>query len=179
MTDSKFNIRFNFPKGKVGVQGYINLIITIVLVTLLLAYTSLNIWEAILIGCLPILAVAIVIAVRVRLKFHNFLKSVGEPATIDDFYQGNGYRTLVPFVGGKVYCSARIDTDALILGKPNHYRKLSLGHIDSFEFQTYLGHRIAKVNLYEQPKLDFELFIPWHDEFEVIAKKYFETLGDS
>ena len=101
--------------------------------------------------------------IRYRINYYKFLAQIGEPCTNSEFYKEEYSMSVVPFQGHALACLARVQKDKLMFGRSRHYRVIELDKVNSFEFENFFGHKVAKITLENNSNTQVDLYMPWTD----------------
>jgi len=157
----------NFPKLKFSIKTLRLTILLIAIVVVMNLGVKLPLLNSFLFSSFIILLGLILKGIFRRVKYNNFLNSIGTSVSRAKFYEDKNIMSVVPFNNIAVACSARIDDKNLLFGRAKAYRSVQLNSIENIEFENYFGHQIARVTLVSNDSEEQKSFyIPWSDLLE-------------
>jgi len=157
----------NFPKLKFSIRTLRLALLLIAIVVVMNLGVKLPLLNSILFSIFIILLGIILKGIFRRVKYNNFLNSIGTSVRRATFYEEKSIMSVVPFNNIAVACSARINNEDLLFGRAKAYRKVQLNSIENIEFENYFGHQVARVTLYSTDSEAQKFFyIPWSDLLE-------------
>jgi len=157
----------NFPKLKFSIKTLRLALLLIAIVVVMNLGVKLPLLNSILFSSLIILLGLILKGIFRRVKYNNFLNSIGTSVSRATFYEDKNIMSVVPFNNIAVACSARIDDEALLFGRAKAYRSVQLNSIENIEFENYFGNQIARVTLVStDSEAQISFYIPWSDLLE-------------
>ncbi len=150
----------HFPKHKRAAHSVALFALPAFCVLVGVIILGVNIWWSVFLSFLTFGVIFFLRIHRYRRHHSIFLDGFGTSIKNSYFYQSEYVIGAVPFENKFLSCSARIEGDCLLFGRPRHFRSVDLRKIIDIQIFNCLGHEVAKLKI-EDSREEHPLYIPW------------------